>query len=97
MTRRTAKPYTEECKHEAVTLVTEQHMSRTQVARDLGVSIDTLARWVRASRPSSAATDDPPASSTATELARLRRELERVQMERDILKKALGIFSQMPR
>ena len=95
MTRRTAKPYTEECKHEAVKLVTEQHMSRTQVARDLGVNIDTLARWVRAAAPAPATAGVP--ESSAAELARLRRELERVQMERDILKKALGIFSQMPR
>ena len=95
MTKRTAKPYTAEFKQEAVNLVTEQGMSRTQVARDLGVSIDTRARWVRASAPA-AATPDGGTASPAADLARLRRENEQVRMERAILKKALGIFSQMP-
>lgn len=95
MTRRTAKPYTAEFKQEAVKLVTEQGMSRTQVARDLGVSIDTLARWVRATAPTPTVTDGV-APSPAADLARLRRENDQLRMERDILKKALGIFSQMP-
>ena len=73
MTRRTAKPYTEECKHEAVTLVTEQHMSRTKVARDLGVRIDTRARWIRATAPAAPAPADV-APSAAADIARLRRE-----------------------
>ena len=92
---RIMKTYTEEFRQEAVKLVTEQHMSRTQVARDLGMNIDTLARWVRAAAPAPATAALP--ESSAAECARLRRELERVQMERDILKKALGICSQMPR
>jgi transposase len=36
-------------------------------------------------------------SAEQAEIRRLRRELERVQMERDILKKAVGIFSGPPR
>ena len=91
---KTRKPYSEEFKQEAVKLVTEQGMGVTQVARDLDVSLDTLHRWLRAAR----STSTPPvdASTSSAELARLRRENEQLRMERDILKKALGIFSRMP-
>lgn len=90
MTTRT--PYPEAFKQEAIRVVTEQGMPRGQVARDLGIDPDTLRRWLRA-----ASTPPPPAGTpTAAELARLRRELEQTRMERDILQKAIGIFSRMP-
>lgn len=88
------KPYSEEFRQEAVKLVTEQGMAATQVARDLDISIDTLHRWLRAGRVAAAHPTDLP--SPNAELARLRRENDQLRMERDILKKALGIFSRMP-
>ena len=88
------KPYAEEFKQEAVRLVTEQGMGVTQVARDLDVSLDTLHRWLRATRQAASATIEAP--SQAAERARLKREVEQLRMERDILKKALGICSRMP-
>jgi transposase len=88
------KPYADEFKQEAVKLVLEQGMSASQVARDLGVGLDTLRRWLRAAHPTTNPTND--ASATSAELTRLRREVEQLRMERDILKKALGIFSRMP-
>ena len=88
------KPYAEEFKQGAIKLVTEQGMAVTQVARDLDVSLDTLHRWLRTTRQAAPATTETP--SQTVELARLRREVEQLRMERDILKKALGIFSRMP-
>jgi transposase len=88
------KPYAEEFKQEAVKLVTEQGMAVTQVARDLDVSVDTLHRWLREARSATSSTTSE--GSLSAELARLRRENEQLRMERDILKKALGIFSRMP-
>lgn len=92
MGRRT--PYSDEFKQEAVKLVREQGMRPAQAARDLGVGADTLRRWL----DETASASEPSAISQAsgTELARLRRENEQLRMERDILKKALGIFSRMP-
>lgn len=78
----------EEFKQEAVKLVLEQGMTPSQVARDLGIGFDTLQRWGRATRPSTDCSND--ATSTTAELVRLRREVERLRMERAILKKALG-------
>lgn len=87
-------PYSEECKQEAIKLVTEQGMRRSQVARDLGIDPETLRRWLEAG--AAPAAPNAPAAAVADEVARLRRENEQLRMERDILKKAVGIFSRMP-
>lgn len=92
MGRRT--PYSDEFKQEAVKLVRDQGMRPAQAARDLGVGADTLRRWLDETAPPSAHHSTPQVSGA--ELARLRRENEQLRMERDILKKALGIFSRMP-
>jgi transposase len=102
MMGRSQKPYAPEFVQEAVRLVVECGMSRSQVARDLGVSVDSVARWVLRA-PQATLSAAPSVASTTTpvpgngELARLRRENDQLRMERDILKKALGIFSQMPK
>jgi transposase len=90
-----SKPYSEAFKAEAVKLVREQNLPASQVARDLGVERETLRRWMR---ELTSARDGvtAAASSSASEVARLQREIERLRMERDILKQALGIFSRMP-
>jgi transposase len=89
------KPYPQEFKLEAVKLVTDQGLTPHKVARDLGVDPQTLRRWLRELAPPS---DQPSAAapSATAELARLRREVEQLRQERDILKKAIGIFSRMP-
>jgi transposase len=69
-------------------------MAPHQVARDLGIDPDTLKRWLRETYAPAAASNEP--AITPAELARLRRENEQLRMERDILKKAIGIFSRMP-
>jgi transposase len=88
------RPYSEEFKAEAVKLVREQKIPAAQVARDLGVYPETLRRWMREVGPT--ATNTSSTGPSAAELARLQREIEQLRMERDILKKALGIFSRMP-
>jgi transposase len=92
------KPYPDEFKQEAVRLLMEQRLPRSQVARDLGVDPETLRRWARELAPDSAGAGDTPSVPpvNSAELARLRRENEQLRMERDILKKAIGIFSRMP-
>ena len=96
--KRSPKPYPAEFKQEAVRLLREQQLPRSQVARDVGIDAETLRRWARELAPDTATPEDtssvPPIN--AAELVRLRRENEHLRMERDILKKALGIFSRMP-
>jgi transposase len=96
--KRSRKPYPDEFKHEAVRLLREQRLPRSQVARDLGIDPETLRRWARELSPDAAGAQDAATAPvvSAAELARLRRENEQLRMERDILKKAIDIFSQMP-
>ena len=92
----TRKPYAREFKIEAVRLVTERGLPRKQVARDLGLDVGTLRRWVSEFTADREHAFPGHGHSRDEELTRLRRENERLRQERDILKKAVGIFSRMP-
>ncbi len=85
-----------EFKLEAVKLVTERGLPRTQVARDLGLDVGTLRRWIAEFEADSARAFPGQGHARDEEVTRLRRENELLRQERDILKKALGIFSRMP-
>jgi transposase-like protein len=82
-----------EFKLEAVRLVKGgQEVSVT--ARVLGVPKATLGNWVRrAEKGELQGAGDRPVSAEQMELARLRAELARVKMERDILRKATAYFA----
>jgi transposase len=90
----TRKTYTQDFKLDAVKLVTERGLGRARVARDLGIGTQTLRNWLRTFAGDNAA---PSGGTDAQQLAALRRENELLREERDILKKALGIFSRVPR
>jgi len=85
------KEYTNEFKLESVRLAERRDVPVTQVARELGLHATVLRRWMLkfgAKTNGSRVTPDEH-----DELIRLRRELRRVTEERDILKKAVGIFT----
>jgi transposase len=90
--------YDRNFKFEAVRLVTEGGRRVSVVARDLGIHENLLYKWRHQ------LTDDTVHAFPGTghlkpadeELRRLKRELEDVKEERDILKKALAIFSKRP-
>lgn len=83
--------YTPEFKAEVVDLCKRGDRSSAQVARDLGLNYHTLMSWLKAA----AMAAEPEALSVPEkeELKRLRRENERLRMERDILKKATAFFA----
>jgi transposase-like protein len=85
--------YTLEFKLEAVRLV-KAGQEASVTARVLGVPKQSLSNWVRlADRGALQGAGDKPVSAEQMELARLRAELARVKMERDILKKATAYFA----
>jgi len=93
MMKATRARYTLEFKQEAVRLV-EGGQSRAAVAKTLGLVDQTLFNWVKASRQGRLkGADSKPVSAEQMEIARLRAELARVKMERDILGKATAYFA----
>ena len=93
MTKTSRARYTLEFKQEAVRLV-DNGQSIAAVARTLGVSDQTLFNWVKAHRQGKLTrADTKPVSVEQMEISRLRAELARVKMERDILGKATAYFA----
>jgi len=85
--------YTLEFKLEAVRLV-KGGQEASVTARILGIPKQTLSNWVRlAEKGELQGAGNRPVSAEQMELARLRAELARVKMERDILKKATAYFA----
>jgi len=102
------RSYTEDYKRQVVDLVTSTGRTASSVAAEVGLHHTLLSRWVKrygqqngaaaatAARPAPASSLKPlstPTADQAAEIARLRRENERLRMERDILKKGIAIFA----
>lgn len=89
------RTYTKEFKLEAVQLVQSSGKSQSQIARDLGIADSTLSHWCK--QLGEHGPDAFPGSGHLPPLEeenrQLKRELEVLRQERDILKKAIGIFS----
>ncbi|MDP2417539.1 MAG: IS3 family transposase [Hydrogenophaga sp.] len=91
-TSSTRARYTLEFKREAVRLV-EGGQSIAAAAQTLGVVSQTLFNWVKAQRQGKlTGADSKPVSAEQMEISRLRAELARVTMERDILGKSDGVL-----
>ena len=92
----TRRQFSREFKVEAVKLVLERGVTVTQAARDLDVHVNVLRTWVRAHRadPAHAFPGEGQQKPEAAEMTRLRRDVARLKMERDILKKAAAYFAQ---
>jgi transposase len=89
--------YTLEFKQEAVRLV-ESGQTLAAAARSLGLVEQTLHNWVKAERQGKLKGAEKPAvSAEQMEISRLRSELARVKMERDILGKATAYFAKEQR
>jgi transposase len=89
------KVYTREFKEEAVRLAQTSGKPITQVARELGISDSSIHQWRKelVHHGKEAFPGSGHQTPLEEENRRLKRELERVQQERDILKKVVSIFS----
>ena len=92
---RVRKSYDREFKLSAVRLVLKKHQPVARVARDLGVSVNSLHNWKQQFLKDSGDTFPGHGRRTGRdeELRRLKRELALVREERDILKKAAAYFA----
>ena len=90
--------FTEEFKREAVKLARQPGASVAAIARDLGIGANLLGRWAREQASMAGAVRvNKQSTPSPDEFERMRRELAKVKMERDILKKALGFFAAEPK
>jgi transposase len=81
--------FTEDFKRDAVLQITERGYPVAEVAARLGISKYSLYEWRKRYAKPAAVRDD----ERAAEVRRLKRELQRVTEERDILKKAAAYFA----
>lgn len=91
--------FDQQFKVDAVRLVIESGRSVAEVSRELGINRNMLDRWKRAlakKAPGAAFPGNGNLSADKKELEDLRRELARVKEEREILKKAMAVFSRRP-
>ena len=92
------REYTQEFKQEALELLNRGDKNSRQIERELGMTPGLLLKWrdryqivKTEGRPAQIGPSDMEAAKA--EIRRLQRELSNVEEERDILKKALNIFS----
>jgi len=89
-TRRRGR-YPKEFRRDAASLVIDQHRTIADVARELDIVEQTLGNWVRQER-----IDRGEREGTTTEMreenVRLRREVKRLTMERDLLKRSVAFW-----
>lgn len=85
--------YSREFKEDAVRLVTDKGMLVSQVAVDLGVHENTIYKCMRQYSAAGALPSKGRLKPQDEELRRLQRENDVLKEEREILKKALAIFS----
>jgi len=96
MSAKKRKSYSREFKSEAVRLITEKGYSIAEASRNLGVEYSVLRRWKLelSSDPDNAFPGKGKLKAPDEEMRHLKRELDRVKEERDILKKALAYFAE---
>ena len=90
--KRPYKRYTKEFKEEAVALVRDQGYSVPEAAKSLGINANMLYKWkenIEAQLEGKILAEDE-----REELKRLRKEVRRLRMEKEILKKASAFFAQ---
>ena len=91
----TRKKYSKEFKVDAVSLITEQNYTRAEAARSLGVPANLLSRWAKEwqSQDGQAFRGNGKLTAEPEENRKLKARVKRLEMEKDILKKATVFFA----
>ena len=96
--KRQYRSYDREFKLQAVRLVMEQEMPQTQVVKDLGIHLSVLRLWIRELRQDQEGAFPGKGRLKPQEqrVKELEEKVRRLEMERDILKKAMAYFAKEP-
>ncbi len=89
--------FTDEFKTEAIALLAGSGRPLVQIAGALGISPSMLRNWRRSAPHRQSGAGASSVADPGAQISRLRRENDRLRLERDILKKAVAIFSEPPR
>jgi transposase len=92
MPQRFQRPYPAEFRREAIRLVEATGRRYQHVAVELGISGESLRKWIKQEQLDRGQRDDGLTTSEREELRRLRRENRELQAEREILKRAVTFF-----
>jgi transposase len=90
------KKYTKEYKLDAVSLVLDQGYSRIEAATSLAINTQMLGRWIqefRADGDSHAFRGNGKLTQDQDEIRKLKAQVKRLEMEKEILKKATVFFA----
>jgi transposase len=87
------QPYSPELRAEAIRLVRTSGKSPRQIAEDLGMTSETLRRWLKQADLDEGQRHDGLTSDEQEELRRLRGEVRILREAREILKKATAYFA----
>ena len=91
------RKFSDEYKREAVQMALQPGVTKSQVARELGVNANLLGRWCRDYQANGAAAFPGQGKPRDEEMASLKRELSRVKKERDFLREAATFFAREPK
>jgi transposase len=91
--RRARREFSEEFKAGAVRLVLDEGKTVSAVARELDLTASALSGWVRQARADRTKGKTGLTTEERQELARLRKEVRELRIEREILKKAAAFFA----
>jgi transposase-like protein len=83
--------YPKEFRRDAAALVIDQKRTVADVATELGVAVQTLGNWVRQERIDRGEREGL-STEEREELGRLKREVKRLTMERDLLKRSVAFW-----
>jgi transposase len=90
---KTRPPYPRQFREEAVRLARESGKPRGRIAKDLGISEQTLYTWMKQEDLDSGKRSDGLTTEEHAEIRRLRREVRILREEREILRKAAAFFA----
>ncbi len=93
MIKKTPRKYTEEFKKEAIKLVLEHGYSQQAAADNLGIPSKNINRWIHETRQGATIVQKGILSATEKENYELRKEIQRLKLEKEILKKAAAFFA----